>query len=74
MNLFARILSHGFALVLVALLAVGLVYRGDLFPGMKLPGFLAMDSASDQPEKATAGTAETAQPALPPLAGYPRCP
>jgi hypothetical protein len=48
MNLFAKILSHGFALILVALLAVGLVYRGDLFPGMKLPEFLSLDSGTEQ--------------------------
>ena len=50
MNLFARILSHGFALVLVALLAIGLVYRGDLFPGLKLPEFLTQDSGQEQDE------------------------
>lgn len=48
MNLFAKILSHGFALILVALLAVGLVYRGDLFPGLKLPEFLSLDSGAEQ--------------------------
>ena len=48
MNLFARILSHGFALVLVALLAIGLIYRGDLFPGMELPDFLVLDRAADK--------------------------
>ncbi len=37
MNLFARILSHGFALVVVALLAIGLIYRGELFPDWNLP-------------------------------------
>jgi tetratricopeptide (TPR) repeat protein len=41
MNLFARILSHGFALVVVALLAVGLIYRGELFPELNLPDYLA---------------------------------
>ena len=53
MNLFARILSHGFALVVVALLAIGLIYRGDLFPGMELPDFLVF-------EKSTRETADTA--------------
>lgn len=47
MSLFARILSHGFALVVVVLLGLGLVYRGDLFPGMELPGFLAFERAAD---------------------------
>jgi len=41
MNLFARILSHGFALVVVALLAIGLIYRGELFPEWKLPDFIS---------------------------------
>jgi len=26
-------MSHGFALAIVALLAIGLIYRGELFPG-----------------------------------------
>ncbi len=47
MSLFARILSHGFALVVVVMLGLGLVYRGDLFPGMELPGFLAFERAAD---------------------------
>jgi Tetratricopeptide repeat len=62
MNLFARILSHGFALILVALLAIGLVYRGDLFPGLKLPGFLAFDSGSDQHKNQLSGSPEQGQP------------
>ena len=32
MNLLARILSHGFAIAIVLLLAIGLIYRGELFP------------------------------------------
>ncbi|NNJ94813.1 MAG: hypothetical protein HKP57_08735 [Halobacteria archaeon] len=47
MNLFARILSHGFALIVVALLAIGLVYRGELFPDMELPAFLAFDQTQE---------------------------
>ena len=47
MSLFARILSHGFALVVVVMLGLGLVYRGDLFPGMELPEFLAFERAAD---------------------------
>ena len=47
MSLFARILSHGFALVVVVLLGLGLVYRGDLFPDMELPEFLAFERAAD---------------------------
>ncbi|HUT41153.1 MAG TPA: tetratricopeptide repeat protein [Gammaproteobacteria bacterium] len=42
MNLFARILSHGFALVVVALLAIGLIYRGELFSEYDLPDFLSL--------------------------------
>ncbi|MBT8117803.1 MAG: tetratricopeptide repeat protein [Gammaproteobacteria bacterium] len=73
MNLFARILSHGFALIVVALLAIGLVYRGELFPDMELPAFLAFDqtqedAADDQtdtgsrdgPDQAAAADAERA--------------
>jgi tetratricopeptide (TPR) repeat protein len=55
MNLFARIVSHGFALAVVALLALGLVYRGELFPEWELPGFLALgDRTGAEPaEQAT---------------------
>jgi hypothetical protein len=53
MNLLARILSHGFALALVALIAVALMYRGDLFPEWELPDFLVID------DKSGAGQAET---------------
>ena len=54
MNLLARILSHGFALALVALIAVALMYRGELFPEWDLPEFLVIDDKSD------AGQADTA--------------
>ena len=38
MNFLARILSHGFAVVLVLLLGAGFIYRGDLFPDLfRLP-------------------------------------
>jgi tetratricopeptide (TPR) repeat protein len=53
MNLLARILSHGFALALVALIAVALMYRGELFPEWELPEFLVID------DKSAAGQAET---------------
>lgn len=53
MSLFARILSHGFALVVVVLLGLGLIYRGDLFPGMELPEFMAFERAADS------GTSDT---------------
>jgi hypothetical protein len=62
MNLFARILSHGFALVVVALLAIGLVYRGDLFPGLKLPGFLTPGSDSGQQATTTTSEQQAATP------------
>ena len=32
MKLLARLLSHGFAVALVVLLAIGFVYRSELFP------------------------------------------
>jgi hypothetical protein len=41
MNLLARILSHGFAFAVVALLFLVLVYRGDLFQEGELPEFLS---------------------------------
>ncbi len=44
MNILAKIISHGFAVAVVALLAVGFIYRGDLFPEMQLPDFLSPDS------------------------------
>jgi hypothetical protein len=58
MNLLARILSHGFALVVVVLIAITLMYRGDLFPESKLPDFLVIEDKSDAGTDAPAGTAE----------------
>ena len=46
MNTLARILSHGFAIVVVVILAVGFIYRGELFPDMDLAGSLALDTQS----------------------------
>jgi hypothetical protein len=79
MNLFARIVSHGFALAVVALLALGLVYRGELFPEWELPGFLALGdrTAAEQatgvappPVKVTgAETSVTEQPATEAMTG-----
>ncbi|MDX1697932.1 MAG: hypothetical protein R3308_06560 [Thiohalobacterales bacterium] len=66
MNLFARILSHGFALVVVALLAIALIYRGDLFPGMELPEFLALDRKQDTTDEPASTTDEPE--AMPPAA------
>jgi hypothetical protein len=66
MNLFARILSHGFALVLVALLALGLVYRGDLFPGLQLPAFLTFKPAQQHGTEASPATTSGTAPASTP--------
>ena len=44
MNLLARLMSHGFAISLVVLLAIGFIYRGELFPEWELPAFLVFDS------------------------------
>jgi hypothetical protein len=46
MKLLARLLSHGFAVAVVVLLAIGFVYRGELFPEWELPEFLVFDSAT----------------------------
>ena len=52
MNILARILSHGFAIVVVILLAVGFMYRGDLFPDLPMPAFLGIDRpAAEEPVK-----------------------
>jgi hypothetical protein len=56
MSLFARILSHGFGLVVVVMLGLGLVYRGDLFPGMELPEFLAVERAADSAAGGVSGS------------------
>jgi len=67
MNLFARILSHGFALVVVALLAIGLIYRGELFPEWNLPDTLSLGQEQGdagtgrQTDAGQAGEAEPAQ-------------
>jgi tetratricopeptide (TPR) repeat protein len=65
MNLFARILSHGFALAVVALLAIGLIYRGELFPDLELPEFLSFGSSgsgSETSAEAPPPQEESAQP------------
>ncbi len=56
MNLFARILSHGFAITVVLLLAIGFMYRGELFPEWELPEFLMLDSSTQPAGSDTAGT------------------
>jgi hypothetical protein len=44
MDNFARIISHGFAIVVVILLGIGFIYRGELFPDLELPDFLVPSS------------------------------
>ena len=56
MNLLARILSHGFAITVVLLLAIGFMYRGELFPDWELPEFLVLDSSQEAAGSDTAGT------------------
>jgi tetratricopeptide (TPR) repeat protein len=66
MNLFARILSHGFALVVVALLAIGLIYRGELFPEWNLPDTLSLGQEQGDAgngRQTDAGQAEEVEPA-----------
>ena len=68
MNLLARILSHGFALAVVALIFLVLVYRGDLFQDTELPEFLTFKKQPVPTEEAGAGAVdrtidETAVPA-----------
>ncbi len=60
MKLLARLLSHGFAVALVVLLAIGFIYRGELFPEWELPDFLAFDSAESTADDAPAGKIEPA--------------
>jgi hypothetical protein len=62
MNLLARILSHGFAIAIVLLLAIGLIYRGELFPDWKLPEFLTLGTQTDseQADSSAPGTPEAA--------------
>ena len=62
MKLLARILSHGFAIAIVLLLAVGLIYRGELFPEYNLPELLDIGKLAKQKEKATTAQAEEETP------------
>jgi hypothetical protein len=62
MNLLARILSHGFALAVVVLIAITLMYRGDLFPEWSLPEFLVVE---DKSSTGTDGTPATVDSTLP---------
>jgi hypothetical protein len=60
MKLLARLLSHSFAIVVVVLLAIGFVYRGELFPEWELPDFLVLDSAESTASDMPAGKIEPA--------------
>ncbi len=60
MNLFARILSHGFGLIVVALLVIGFIYRGELFPEWERPDFLTLDATTDQVTEAASGDVKRA--------------
>jgi hypothetical protein len=62
MNLLARILSHGFALAVVVLIAIALMNRGDLFPEWKLPDFLVIEDKSDAGTDAPAGRVDDPAP------------
>jgi hypothetical protein len=60
MKLLARLLSHGFAIAVVVLLAIGFIYRGELFPEWERPDFLVFDSAESTADDAPAGKIEPA--------------
>jgi hypothetical protein len=60
MNLLARLMSHGFSIALVVLLAIGFIYRGELFPEWELPDFLVLDSEDKTSEDQVAGKIEPA--------------
>lgn len=62
MNILARILSHGFAIAVVVILAVGYIYRGELFPGMELPAFLYPGSPAAVETEATTGNTGHQEP------------
>jgi len=66
MTLLARILSHGFAIAIVVLLAIGLIYRGKLFPEYQLPDFLDLGKLVDRSEETAP---RESAPAVAPSAG-----
>ncbi|MEN8205582.1 MAG: tetratricopeptide repeat protein [Pseudomonadota bacterium] len=55
MNLLARILSHGFAFAVVAIIIIVLMYRGELSPEWELPEFLVIKSQPGTTEEADSG-------------------
>ena len=57
MNLLARILSHGFAFAVVALIILVLMYRGE-FPAWELPESLAIKGLPRATEEADSGTVD----------------
>jgi hypothetical protein len=57
-NILAKILSHGFAVAIVALLAVGFIYRGELFPELQLPDFLSPESETVAEEEGAYRTSD----------------
>lgn len=80
MDNLARIISHGFAIVVVVLLGIGFVYRGELFPDLELPDFLVPESgktadAGAHPDHIQAETsAPAASPSGEPAEGTPSTP
>lgn len=62
-NILARILSHGFAIAVVVVLAVGYIYRGELFPGMELPAFLYPGTPAPTEAEAPATDVDREEPA-----------
>ena len=68
MDNLARIISHGFAIVVVILLGIGFIYRGELFPDLELPDFLVPESGKmadtrDHLDKLQPGNAVTPEAA-----------
>ena len=64
MNLLARILSHGFALAVVVLIAIALMYRGDLFPEWDLPEFLVIEDKSSPGTEVPGTTVDGTSPEI----------
>ncbi len=64
MNLLARILSHGFAFAVVALIILVLIYRGDLFEEWDLPDFLAIKDKPVVTDDSGAGAVDREPAAL----------
>ena len=62
MNLLARIVSNGFALMVVVLIVITLMYRGDLFPEWDLPEFLVIKDKPAVRTDAVSGTVDRALP------------